>query len=146
MGATLSALAMGLLFGAGLIISGMTNPPNVKGFLDVFGTWRPQLMAVLGTGMMVTWLLYVLARRFDHPLAESVFHWPQSTTIDKPLLLGAALFGAGWAAAGYCPGPALASLAAGGEKPMLFTLAMLAGMALFEVLERVSTARAQGKA
>ena len=74
MGATLSALAMGLLFGAGLIISGMTNPANVKGFLDVFGAWRPQLMAVLGMGMMVTWLLYVLARRFAHPLAAPVFH------------------------------------------------------------------------
>ena len=127
MGATLSALAMGLLFGAGLIISGMTNPANVKGFLDVFGTWRPQLMAVLGTGMMVTWLLYVLARRFDHPLAESVFHWPQSTTIDKPLLLGAALFGAGWAVAGYCPGPALVAAGALNPVAIVFVLAMLAG-------------------
>ena len=127
MGATLSALAMGLLFGAGLIISGMTNPANVKGFLDVFGTWRPQLMAVLGMGMMVTWLLYVLARRFEHPLAEPVFHWPQSATIDKPLLLGAALFGAGWAVAGYCPGPALVAAGALNPVAIVFMLAMLAG-------------------
>ena len=127
MGATLSALAMGLLFGAGLIISGMTNPANVKGFLDVFSAWRPQLIAVLGVGMMVTWLLYVLARRFDHPLAESVFHWPQSTTIDKPLLLGAALFGAGWAVAGYCPGPALVAAGALNPVAIVFVLAMLAG-------------------
>ena len=127
MGATLSALAMGLLFGAGLIISGMTNPANVKGFLDVFSAWRPQLMAVLGMGMMVTWLLYVLARRFEHPHAEPVFHWPQSTTIDKPLLLGAALFGAGWAVAGYCPGPALVAAGALNPVAIVFMLAMLAG-------------------
>ena len=127
MGATLSALAMGLLFGAGLIISGMTNPANVKGFLDVFGAWRPQLMAVLGVGMMVTWLLYVLARRFEHPLAEPDFHWPQSTIIDKPLLLGAAVFGAGWAVAGYCPGPALVAAGALNPAAIVFVLAMLAG-------------------
>lgn len=127
MGAILTALAMGLLFGAGLIISGMTDPANVKGFLDVFGAWRPQLMAVLGAGMMVTWLLYVLARRFVRPLIEPVFHWPQSTTIDKPLLLGAALFGAGWAVAGYCPGPALVAAGALNPVAIVFVLAMLAG-------------------
>lgn len=127
MGATFSALAMGLLFGAGLIISGMTDPANVKGFLDVFGAWRPQLMAVLGVGMMVTWLLYMLARRFEHPLAEPDFHWPQATTIDKPLLIGAALFGAGWAVAGYCPGPALVAVGALNPVAIVFVLAMLAG-------------------
>ena len=127
MGAVLSALAMGLLFGAGLIISGMTDPANVKGFLDVFGAWRPQLMAVLGVGMTVTWLLYLLARRFAHPLAAPVFHWPQSTTIDKPLLMGAALFGAGWAVAGYCPGPALVAAGALNPVAIVFVLAMLAG-------------------
>ena len=127
MGAILSALAMGLLFGAGLSISGMTDPANVKGFLDVFGAWRPQLMAVLGAGMMVTWLLYLLARRFAHPLAEPNFHWPQSTTIDKPLLIGAALFGAGWAVAGYCPGPALVAAGALNPVAIVFVLAMLVG-------------------
>ncbi len=127
MSAMLSALAMGLLFGAGLIISGMTDPANVKGFLDVFGAWRPQLMAVLAVGMMATWLLYLLARRFAHPLAEPVFHWPQSTIIDKPLLLGAVLFGAGWAVAGYCPGPALVAAGALNPVAIVFVLAMLAG-------------------
>ena len=127
MGATLTALAMGLLFGAGLIISGMTDPANVKGFLDVFGAWRPQLMAVLGAGMIVTWSLYLLARRFAHPLAEPALHWPQATIIDMPLLLGAALFGAGWAVAGYCPGPALVAAGALNPVAIVFVPAMLAG-------------------
>ncbi|MEP7154478.1 MAG: DUF6691 family protein [Betaproteobacteria bacterium] len=122
-----AALAMGLLFGVGLIISGMTDPANVKGFLDVFGQWRPQLMAVLGVGMMVTWLLYVLARRMTRTLAGTQFHWPHSTAIDKPLVLGAALFGAGWALAGYCPGPALVAAGALNPVAMVFVVAMLAG-------------------
>ena len=107
MAPTLAALAMGVLFGIGLLISGMTDPANVRGFLDVFGLWRPQLIAVLGVGMTVTSLLYVLARRWMRPLAEPAFHWPAATHVDRPLVVGAILFGAGWSIAGYCPGPAL---------------------------------------
>ena len=123
----LAALAMGLLFGLGLIVSGMTDPANVKGFLDVFGNWRPQLMAVLGSGVLVTSLLYALARQRRAPLLETQFQWPTATSIDKPLLLGAALFGAGWALAGYCPGPALVAVGSLKPEAVAFVLAMLAG-------------------
>ena len=127
MGAIFSALAMGVLFGIGLLVSGMTDPANVKGFLDVFGAWRPQLIAVLGAGMTVAWLLYMLARRRARSLSKSALLWPESTQIDKPLVLGAALFGIGWALAGYCPGPALVAAGALNPVAIVFVLAMLAG-------------------
>ena len=123
----LTALAMGILFAIGLIVSGMTAPENIKGFLDVFGAWRPQLAAVMGAGVIVTWAVYAAARKYGAPLAAPQFNWPAAASIDTPLLLGAALFGGGWALAGYCPGPAL--VAAGALKPeaIVFVLAMLAG-------------------
>ena len=127
MAPTLAALAMGALFGIGLLISGMTDPANVRGFLDVFGLWRPQLIAVLGVGMIVTSLLYVLARRWMRPLAEPAFHWPAATHVDRPLVVGAILFGAGWSIAGYCPGPALVDAGALNPVAAVFVLAMLAG-------------------
>jgi len=127
MAAILSGLAMGVLFGTGLLISGMTNPANVKGFLDVFGEWRPQLMAVLGVGIMVASLIFFTARKIGHPLLEPVFHWPASTKIDRPLILGAAVFGAGWALAGFCPGPALVAAGALNPLALVFVAAMLAG-------------------
>jgi len=130
-GSTLSALAMGLLFGCGLVVSGMADPANVKGFLDVtgntYGAWRPQLLAVLGVGMAITTVIYAIARRRKHPLVEPGFHWPQSTTVDRRLILGSALFGAGWALAGYCPGPALVALGSFSTDAAIFVIAMAAG-------------------
>lgn len=123
----ISALLMGVLFAAGLLLSGMTDPANVKGFLDVFGEWRPQLMAVLGAGVVAAYIVFSVARQREVPLIAPKFYWPESNKIDRPLILGAALFGAGWALAGYCPGPAL--VAAGGlqRDAIIFILAMFGG-------------------
>lgn len=128
---TISALVLGFLFGLGLIVSGMVDPVNVKGFLDVtgrtYGAWRPQLLAVLGAGMAVTTLIYLVAKRRKHPLVEPAFHWPHATVIDPQLILGSALFGAGWALAGFCPGPALVALGSFSPDAVIFVVAMAVG-------------------
>lgn len=132
----ISALLTGALFAAGLLVSGMTDPANVKGFLDVFGDWRPQLMAVLGAGVVVTYIVYRMARTREHPLIAPKFYWPESNQVDKPLLIGAALFGAGWTLAGYYPGPAL--VVAGGLQPdaIVFIVAMLGGNFAYRLFRR----------
>lgn len=136
----ISALAFaagaGLLFGAGLIVSGMTDPGNVQGFLDIAGDWRPELMGVLGTGVAVASLLFLLARKLGVPLAAPHFHWPTRRDLDVPLVGGSALFGAGWALAGYCPGPALTSVGALSTEALLFVPAMAAGMWLAQRLRK----------
>jgi len=140
------ALMVGLLFGIGLIVSGMTDPAKVIGFLDLAGNWDPSLGFVMGGAILVGILAFGVARKRERSLLGAPMRLPTATVIDRRLVLGSLAFGAGWGLAGYCPGPALASLATGGEKPLVFTLAMLAGMALFEVLDRVSVSRAQGRA
>ncbi|MFC5510316.1 DUF6691 family protein [Massilia jejuensis] len=137
----LMALAAGLLFGIGLIVSGMTDPAKVIGFLDLAGNWDPSLAFVMGGAILVGVFAFRLARKRDRSLLGAPMRLPTATGIDRRLVLGSLAFGAGWGLAGYCPGPALASLASGGEEPLIFTLAMLAGMALFEVLERLASAR-----
>jgi uncharacterized membrane protein YedE/YeeE len=121
-------LLLGLLFGVGLAVSGMTDPAVVLGFLDPLGDWNPALAFVMGGALVVTFLLYRVARRQPRPLAAELFHWPATVAIDARLLGGAALFGLGWGLAGYCPGPALASLGAGYGGTLVFVAAMLAGM------------------
>ena len=121
-------LLLGLLFGVGLAVSGMTDPAVVLGFLDPLGDWNPALAFVMGGALVVTFLLYRLARRQPHPLAAEEFDWPTTTAVDARLLGGAALFGLGWGLAGYCPGPALASLGAGHGGTLVFVAAMLVGM------------------
>jgi len=132
----LMALVAGLVFGIGLIVSGMTDPAKVIGFLDLAGRWDPSLAFVMGGAILVGALAFGLARRRRTSLLGAPMRLPTASGIDRRLVLGALAFGAGWGLAGYCPGPALASLALGGFKPLLFTLAMLAGMGLFELLER----------
>jgi len=122
-----AAGALGALFGLGLRVGGMTDPTNVQAFLDLFGAWRPQLMGVMGGGMAAAAALYALARRRDTPLLALRWRWPDATLIDAPLLGGAALFGIGWAIAGFCPGPALVALGAGSAEAALFVLAMAVG-------------------
>ena len=139
------ALLVGLLFGIGLIVSGMTDPAKVIGFLDLAGNWDPSLGFVMGGAILVGVFAFGVARKRTRSLLGAPMRLPTATVIDRRLVLGSLAFGAGWGLAGYCPGPALASLATGGAKPLLFTLAMLAGMALFEVLDRVSASRAQGR-
>jgi uncharacterized membrane protein YedE/YeeE len=122
-----AAAALGALFGLGLHVGGMTDPTNVQSFLDLFGAWRPQLMGVMGGGMAVAALLYAVARRRDTPLLALRWRWPDATAIDAPLLAGSALFGIGWALAGFCPGPALVAMGSGSTEAALFVAAMLAG-------------------
>lgn len=140
------ALMAGLIFGIGLIVSGMTNPAKVIGFLDLAGKWDPSLAFVMGGAILVGIVAFSFARKRERSLLGAVMRLPTATNIDRRLVMGSLAFGAGWGLAGYCPGPALASLASGGVKPMIFTLAMLGGMALFEVLDRMSATRTRTQA
>jgi uncharacterized membrane protein YedE/YeeE len=131
----LSEFGVGLLFGWGLLISGMTDPGKVLGFLDLAGAWDPSLAFVMGGAVLVGLLAFMLARRRTQSLLGGAMHLPSSNDIDTPLLLGALLFGAGWGLAGFCPGPAIVSMAAGEPQALLFVLAMVAGMVFFELTD-----------
>ena len=129
-----SALLSGLLFGIGLILSGMTDPAKVIGFLDIGGRWDPSLAFVMGGAVLVGLLAFPFAASRKNAWLGDPIRLPTARQIDRPLILGALLFGAGWGLAGYCPGPALTSVLFGGAKPLVFVLAMLVGMGLFEAL------------
>lgn len=126
----LPGLIVGLLFGAGLALSDMINPARVIAFLDLAGAWDPTLAFVMGGALLPSALGYVIVRNMARPLMAEDFCIPQNRTLDRNLLAGAALFGAGWGLAGLCPGPALAGLVFGAWQVWLFTGAMLAGMLL----------------
>jgi uncharacterized membrane protein YedE/YeeE len=130
----LSALAAGLIFGFGLTLSGMVNPARVLGFLDFAGEWDPTLAFVLAGAVLASAVGYGLMGRFAHPVFEGSFAVPTSRDIDLRLVGGSALFGIGWGLAGFCPGPAVASLSLGLGKSVLFVAAMLVGMVLFRLL------------
>jgi len=123
---------LGLLFGVGLLISGMTDPGKVQGFLDVAGVWDPSLALVMGGGVMVGLLGFTWAKKKHSSFSGAPLQWPEMTQIDRPLVLGSLMFGTGWGLAGFCPGPALVAMAAGNDKALVFVLAMLAGMVLFD--------------
>ena len=131
---TAASLLSGLLFGLGLALSGMVNPVRVLGFLDLAGAWDPTLAFVLGGAVTVAAAGYAIARRMAGPLFAARFDIPQSRVIDSPLLAGAALFGVGWGLAGFCPGPAIASLSLGLPKAVAFVIAMLVGMLAYRGL------------
>lgn len=137
------ALATSLLFGIGLIVSGMTDPSKVIGFLDLTGRWDPSLAFVMGGAIAVGLVAFAFVAKRDKSLLGDTIRLPTATHIDRRLVFGGLAFGAGWGLAGYCPGPALASLASGGAKPLIFSAAMLVGMAIFALLERVSKFRRQ---
>lgn len=124
----LTALVIGILFGAGLTISDMINPARVLAFLDIFGNWDPALAFVMGGAIIPSAIAYLVSNRMQKPLLDSRFFIPENRIIDRQLLYGAALFGAGWGLVGYCPGPAIAGLAFGDWQPIVFVIAMLAGM------------------
>ena len=130
----ISEFLTGLIFGIGLIVSGMTDPGKVIGFLDLAGTWDPSLALVMGGAILVGVFAFALARQRTRTFLGSALHLPVSRDIDGRLLGGSLLFGAGWRLAGFCPGPAIVSAGAGQPKAMVFVLAMLAGMWLFEWL------------
>jgi uncharacterized protein len=140
----LAALLSGLLFGAGLVVSQMVDPTKVQHFLDfagiVGGAWDPSLAFVMGGALAVTAPGYWLVLRRKAPLAASSFQIPTRRDIDAKLLVGSALFGIGWGLAGYCPGPAIASLAFGRLETAVFVIAMLAGMGVFRLRERAAPA------
>lgn len=138
---TIIGLAAGLLFGFGLALGGMTDPAVVLAFLDVTGHWNPQLLFVMGAAVPVTFVGYRLVLR-HRPFCAPEFTLPTATRIDARLLGGAALFGLGWGLAGYCPGPAIASLGSGQAGVLLFVAAMLAGMAAVRWVGRKPAASA----
>lgn len=126
-------LFVGLLFGAGLALSGMINPARVLGFLDVAGRWDPTLVFVLGAALIPSALAYAIVRRMQRPLMADQFCIPQNRTIETRLLAGAGLFGIGWGLVGLCPGPAIAGLVLGHWQSWLFVGAMIGGMWLHRV-------------
>lgn len=128
MARNLAALLCGLLFGAGLSVSGMINPAKVLNFLDVAGTWDASLVFVMAGAVAVTAAGYRIVFGRDRPLFEGRFALPAAKDIDAKLLAGAAVFGVGWGLAGYCPGPALAGLAFGRTETMTFVAALVAGL------------------
>ncbi|MBV1775352.1 YeeE/YedE family protein [Burkholderiaceae bacterium DAT-1] len=132
----LFALLSGVIFGAGLALSGMTDPARVLGFLNLRGHWDPSLLFVLGGAVGVTLFTFRLILRRPAPLTDSRFHLPTQTRIDRPLIVGAAVFGVGWGLSGYCPGPAFAQLANPGVEALYFLPAMLVGIWLGSRLRR----------
>ncbi|QKH36037.1 YeeE/YedE family protein [Achromobacter pestifer] len=132
----LIAFASGLVFGLGLIISGMANPAKVLGFLDLAGAWDPSLAFVMGGAVLVTAAGFAFLRRRRVSLSGEPLRWPAATQVDLRLAVGSLAFGAGWGLAGFCPGPALVAAAAGVPEALIFVAAMAAGMAIFSVLEK----------
>ncbi len=133
-----TALFAGLLFGFGLMICGMTNPAKVLSFLDLAGSWDPSLMLVMVAAIAVGALAFWLAGKCRLALLGDAFEVPASNLIDRQLVAGAALFGLGWGSAGFCPGPAVVAIGMGLPKALIFVAAMLAGMLVFEWIERRS--------
>ncbi|WBY03660.1 hypothetical protein PE066_09045 [Ramlibacter tataouinensis] len=129
---------VGLLFGWGLLLSGMTDPGKVQGFLDVAGAWDPSLAFVMGGAIAVGFFAFALARKRTRTLLGGALQLPTARDIDKPLVVGSLIFGAGWGLAGFCPGPGLVAMAAGNGKALVFVAAMVVGMLGFELLDRFS--------
>jgi uncharacterized membrane protein YedE/YeeE len=133
-----TALASGIVFGLGLVVSQMVNPAKVLNFLDIFGTWDPSLALVMAGAIPVAAVGFALTGNMGRPLAAPAFRLPHQMRLDRDLLLGAALFGIGWGAVGYCPGPATVSLGMGQPAAVPFVLAMLAGMGLYELMQLIT--------
>jgi len=131
----LTAFASGLVFGVGLILAGMTNPAKVQGFLDIFGAWDPSLGLVMGGAIVVGAFAFARAKRLRRSLLDAPLYIPEPRRLDKRLLFGSLAFGVGWGLGGFCPGPALVWLGTGDAKAAVFVLAMIGGMAIFELLQ-----------
>ncbi len=129
----LTEFLVGLLFGLGLLLSGMTDPGKVLGFLDLAGAWDPSLAFVMGGAIGVGLIAFAFARRRTEAFLGTAMQLPTRRDIDRPLVIGSLVFGVGWGLAGFCPGPALVSAGAGHAQAWVFVLAMLAGMAAYEL-------------
>lgn len=126
----------GLVFGVGLLISGMTDPAKVIGFLDITGAWEPALMFVMG-GAVVTYALLIRPTLHrGRPWLDTELHLPTRADIDLPLVAGAAIFGVGWGLGGFCPGPGIVAAASGATSALVFVAAMAAGMAVWSWIDR----------
>ena len=132
----ISEFLAGLLFGTGLLLSGMTDPGKVIGFLDVTGTWDPSLALVMAGAIAVSFLAFGVAKRRKASVLGAAFRLPVSDKVDKPLIIGSLIFGVGWGLVGFCPGPAIVSMAAGQPKALIFGLAMFVGMLVFGIGKR----------
>ncbi|WP_375193027.1 DUF6691 family protein [Marinobacter sp.] len=133
---TLASLFAGLIFGVGLLVSGMANPEKVLDFLDIAGQWDPSLALVMAGAILVGIFAFTMARQRTLSFLGFSMKLPSSTKVDKRLVVGGLTFGVGWGIAGFCPGPGLVALGAGEAKAVVFVAAMVAGMALFELIER----------
>jgi uncharacterized membrane protein YedE/YeeE len=140
----LASLLVGVVFGLGLVISGLANPAKVLNFLDMAGTWDPSLAFVMAGAVATTWLGYRLVLARPKPALDACFHLPSSTAIDARLLVGAAVFGVGWGLAGYCPGPAITALPLLNLATLVFVAAMLLGMWLVRWLANADQHRGSG--
>ncbi len=140
MRANVAMFLAGVLFAVGLAVAGMTQPDKIMGFLDVFGAWDPSLLFVMGGAVVLNFFLFRWILRRPNPLFASTFHVPTLRHLDARLIGGAALFGAGWGLAGYCPGPGVASLATLSTESFLFVGAMLVGILGHAGLKRITAA------
>jgi len=127
----------GLIFGLGLIVSGMANPAKVLGFLDLTGAWDPSLALVMAGAIGVSFIAFLFAKNRTRSLLGADMKLPTGSKIDRRLVIGSTLFGIGWGVAGFCPGPGLVALGMGEVKALIFVAAMLVGMAAFELFEQL---------
>jgi len=132
----INAFFVGLLFGVGLIISGMTNPAKVIGFLDLAGNWDPSLAFVMGGAILIGTGAFTIAKKRQRSLLGAPMQLSSVTGLDKGLIIGSLVFGIGWGLSGFCPGPAVVSAAAGQPKAWIFFVSMMAGMAIYNMIER----------
>jgi len=141
----LSALIAGLIFGAGIAISGMINPAKVLNFFDFAGTWDPSLAFVMGGALVVTAIGYSFILKRSAPLFDKTFHLPTARKLDFPLVAGSAVFGIGWGITGFCPGGAVPALGLGEMSAVIFVGSMLAGIVLARFIRRSVTTRIQSR-
>ena len=132
----ISSGIVGFLFALGLGISGMTQPQKIIGFLDIFGNWDPTLVFVMLGAVFIHSLFFKVILKRPNPLFATTWHVPSNKKINTNLILGSFMFGVGWGLAGYCPGPAIVSLASFQGRPLIFVLSMFAGMLLFKILDK----------
>jgi uncharacterized protein len=137
----LTALVAGLIFGAGIALSGMINPAKVLNFFDFFGTWDPSLAFVMGGALIVTAIGYRFIFKRARPVLDDKFHLPTKTEIDTPLIAGAIVFGVGWGITGFCPGGSLPALGLMKGEAFIFVAAMIAGIALARLARQAMTHR-----
>jgi uncharacterized membrane protein YedE/YeeE len=132
---SISSFISGLIFALGLGIAGMTRPQKIIAFLDIGGAWNPALIFVMGAAVIVFGVTYILIRKRNTPLFANEWHVPKSGPVSRSLIVGSLLFGIGWGLAGYCPGPAIVSLASFQTSSLIFVSSMIAGMLSFKIFD-----------